>query len=340
MTTINGIGAEFILFLQSIGEWLVLPMGFFTFLGVEWFYLFIAPILYWCIHPGLGLRVGLLLLFSSSLNSVLKLVFHTPRPYWIDSRITAYFPDTSFGIPSGHAQNAVVVWGGIALWVKRSWFWILAIILIFLIGFSRIWLGVHFPQDTLMGWLIGLLILFSYSHFEKPVVTWLRSVSPWGKIGLGFVISLSMIMIGALIVLLLSDWQLPAGWVSNVKRVIPIDEPFDPLTLSGLITSSAAFFGMAAGVTLSQSRGGFSPKGNIWKQIGKLLLGLGGVAVLYFGLSLIAFTEGSVLESIYRYIRYATIGFWVSGIAPALFIRLGLAQIESQERTRLDNDDS
>jgi len=325
----NEIGVEIILILQSIGDWLAYPMSFFSFLGVEWFYLFIAPIFYWCIHPGLGLRVGLLILFSSSLNSILKQIFHAPRPFWIDHNVRAYYPDTSFGIPSGHAQNATVFWGGLALWVKRTWFWIFAIFLMFAIGFSRVWLGLHFPLDTLVGWLLGLFILVGYFYLEKPITSWLNSIAAWQKIGLSFVISMSLILVGALILHNLGDWKLPTEWVTNVRSVIPADDVFDPVSMSGLITSSAAFFGMSAGATWLSTREMFNPKGDVWKQVGKVLVGLVGVAVLYFGLNLIHLVEGTIAEAIYRFLRYATISFWVTGLAPLLFIRLGLANRQS-----------
>jgi len=164
------IGIEITLFIQGLGEGLIPVMSFFTYLGVEEFYIFLAPALYWCVNSSLGLRVGLLLMVSIGINNVLKIAIHSPRPYWIDDRVTAYLPETSFGIPSGHAQNSVVFWGTIALWAKRTWYWVLSIGVIFLIGFSRIYLGLHFFHDVLLGWLIGVLILTLYLWLEKPLV--------------------------------------------------------------------------------------------------------------------------------------------------------------------------
>ena len=72
------------------------------------------PALYWCIDARLGLRVGMILLLSNGLNAVLKLAFHTPRPYWVDARVTGFAAESSFGLPSGHAQSAASVWGLLA----------------------------------------------------------------------------------------------------------------------------------------------------------------------------------------------------------------------------------
>ena len=75
MDAIWDSGNEFILFLQSLGEWLTPPMEFFTFLGNEYFYLFVAPLIFWCIDMKLGLRLGLRLMVCATTNQVIKMVF-------------------------------------------------------------------------------------------------------------------------------------------------------------------------------------------------------------------------------------------------------------------------
>lgn len=55
---------------QSVGDWLIAPMRFFSFLGTEEFYILILPILYWCLDSNLGIRVGVIMLFSSGLNFI------------------------------------------------------------------------------------------------------------------------------------------------------------------------------------------------------------------------------------------------------------------------------
>lgn len=96
---------------QSLGDWLVVPMKLLSFLGVEEFYLIALSFLYWCVDAGLGLRVGVMMLFSSGLNTILKIPFHAPRPYWVSTAVKPLWAESSFGIPSGHAQQAVAVWG-------------------------------------------------------------------------------------------------------------------------------------------------------------------------------------------------------------------------------------
>jgi membrane-associated phospholipid phosphatase len=69
--------------------------------------------------------------------------------------VKALVSEPSFGLPSGHAQNSVAIWGILAYSFKKNWLWSIAVILMFLIGVSRLVLGLHFPQDTLLGWMDG-----------------------------------------------------------------------------------------------------------------------------------------------------------------------------------------
>ena len=69
------------LFLQSIGDWIIPPMHWVTFLGDEEFYLLVMPMVYWCIDSRLGIRMGMILMLSNSLGTSLKFLFHSPRPF-------------------------------------------------------------------------------------------------------------------------------------------------------------------------------------------------------------------------------------------------------------------
>lgn len=162
MESVHNLEIAITLFLQSLGSWIQAPANFFSFLGSEEFYFLIMPALYWCIDASMGLRIGLILTISSTLNAVLKLGFHSPRPYWIDPRVHAYALESTFGLPSGHAQNAAAIWGLIGVLSHRAWLVWVSGIIIFIIGISRVFLGVHFFSDVLLGWMVGGLILWLF----------------------------------------------------------------------------------------------------------------------------------------------------------------------------------
>jgi len=135
-------------------------MKFFTFLGDEEFYLLIMPLLVWSVDYELGLRLGVMLMLSGSLNFFLKIGFHQPRPYWVSPKIKDLIaPMGSFGLPSGHSQNAASVFGLLATSTKRKRLRALIIFTIIMVAFSRLYLGVHSIADILLGLLVGVFIL-------------------------------------------------------------------------------------------------------------------------------------------------------------------------------------
>jgi membrane-associated phospholipid phosphatase len=315
-------GIDWIIAIQSLGGWLELPMVFFTALGNENFFFLVLPLLYWSVDTGLGLRIAFILAASNYLNSIVKLLFAAPRPYWVSAQVKPFLHENSFGIPSGHAQNAVAFLGIGAAWINRPWAWASALFLAFFIGFSRLYLGVHFVQDVLAGWLIGYVLLFLFLRFWDPVTAWLRTKTLAQQIILALLISLLMIAIGILTTAHLDGYVFPEEWADNARRAGPLP---DPVSIEGSFTSAGSFFGLAAGIAWLASRGGFQTSGPIEKRALRYVIGLIGIVILWFGLGQ-AFPDGeTVIPLILRYIRYALVGFWISAGAPWLFFRFKLA---------------
>jgi membrane-associated phospholipid phosphatase len=331
MNPILDSGIKIILFLQNLGGWLMAPMQFFSFLGNEEFFLIVMPIFLWCINMSVGLRLGFLSLIGGNLNAVFKLVFHAPRPYWIDPGVHAYVTETSFGIPSGHAQNSTSVWGGLAKSYKERWLWIVSILAVFFIGLSRLYNGVHFPTDVLAGWVIGALVLWIYIISEKKVISWLLSKSLNVQLFWALVFSLFFILLASLAKISLGAWTLPQLWVANASAAAPGSPPITPLSLSGIISDAGALFGVAAGAILLPSWGGYIVKGPAGKLALRFFVGLIGVLAIWRGLDLILPGGEDLLGFSLRYLRYAATGFWISGLAPVLFIRLHLSEKSSRQ---------
>ena len=107
--------------LQGLGGWLKLPMTIFTFLGDEQFYLLLIPLVYWCLHKGLGADLGVLLVLSSFTNTALKSFFKHSRPFW-EAPALQLGDASSFSTPSGHAQTSAALFSYLAWFVadKRT----------------------------------------------------------------------------------------------------------------------------------------------------------------------------------------------------------------------------
>ena len=314
-------GIQIILFLQSIGEWIIPPMKAVSFTGVEEFYLVVLPAVYWCIDNAFGLRLGLIVMISGAFNDSFKVLFHTPRPFWYSSDIKAYVHEYQFGNPSGHAQNAVAFWGYLATYFKKRWFWISAILLMFLIGLSRLVLGMHFHIDVLSGWIIGIILLWAFIRFSPSISNWMGQKKLTFQLAAVFISSLAFLGFYALSVASLRSWQLPQEWVANAIAALP-EVPSSPLTYKGIVSKIGVLFGLGAGAALIQNRGGFSVKGTRTQKITRYFLGLLITVIIWVGLDFV-FPEGETLiPLIFRYIRYGLTGFWVSGGAPLLFKRI------------------
>jgi membrane-associated phospholipid phosphatase len=100
---------------------------------------------------------------GEALNWALKAAFERPRPEFAEPLATA----AGFSFPSGHAMVSLTVYGALAFVIARgveSWrirllVLVSAVALVLAIGFSRVYLGVHYPSDVLAGYSAGLVWL-------------------------------------------------------------------------------------------------------------------------------------------------------------------------------------
>jgi membrane-associated phospholipid phosphatase len=319
-------GIDWILAIQSLGSWLELPMEIFTFLGNENFFFLVLPLVYWSVDARVGLQIAFILTTSNYLNAIVKLLFAAPRPYWVSAQVEPLSVEHTFGIPSGHAQNAAALWGVMAAGAQRAgkrWAWVAAGLLIFFIGFSRLYLGMHFLHDVLSGWLLGILLLFAFLRFWDPAVAWLKGTALSQQVMIAFGVSLLMIAIGFLIYAPLSAYTFPVEWTDNALRVGPVP---DPVSVEGILTSAGALFGLAAGAAWIASRGGYETAGPLEKRALRYVIGLIGIVILWYGLGEV-FPRGETwIPLVLRYIRYSLVGFWVTAGAPWLFFHFKLAR--------------
>ena len=284
-------GIVFISIVQQIhGQVLDSIFRIITFLGTDRFYLLLLPLIFWCVDLRLGARLAVILLLSVYFNFGLKDLLQQPRPFDIDPSVQ--LSDTQgYGLPSGHAQSSVVVWGFIATRINKTWLRMVAILLVILIGFSRIFLGVHFPTDVLAGWVVGVIILGVYLTV-RPVLE--RKLLE---------LSLGMQMLVALV--------LPLA----LMAIRPTE---------GTIFPMAILAGTGVGLTLTRRYVSFVVIGSWWQRTLRFLTGGSVVFALYLGIRVAFSSEGSVLYLMLGYLGYGLIGMWISFGAPLLFRLLKL----------------
>jgi membrane-associated phospholipid phosphatase len=314
-------------FLQSLGTWLLAPMNLFSYFGTEEFFLIAIPLIYWTFDAALGMRLAMMLMLSGGFNIGLKFLFHAPRPYWINPSVHAYAGESTFGIPSGHAQCSISVMGLFAFLRKNKTItWIISV-LVLLIGISRLYLGVHFGSDVLAGWLIGACLIFLFIKTEKRVIFWISKRRFPIQILIFVLSSLIFLLIIFTIRFLNQTWSMPLAWLNNIhKSAFPqLISPFDP---SDAVTIAGLWLGMTAGYAwMYKVYGSNFAKCSSTQLAMKYIIGVIGILILWGILGNIFPRSLSFISLSLRYFRYTLIGIWVTAAAPAIFISLKISNL-------------
>jgi membrane-associated phospholipid phosphatase len=319
MNALQELGVLLIKSLQTLSPALDPLMLFFTFLGRIEGYMLLITFLYWLVNRQLGVRVFLVLLSTDFVSTSLKIILHQPRPYWL-GEVKGLTEEPSYGVPSSHASDTFAVWGYLAYYVKKGWFWVTAVILILMIGISRVYLGVHFPHDVIVGWLVGLAMLFLVIRYEDRIPSRLNSYSANAQIGLGFLISILFIATAVIIGALMATIPDPPSWTQFTQEA---RSPAHYFSLAG------AIFGVIAGYVLMKGHARFQTGGTWTQKAGRYILGIISVVIILYGLDalfdLIAADE-TITGYALRYVRYGLTSFWAMFGAPWLFLKLKLAE--------------
>ncbi len=159
----NATGGVFDEFFNALSKFAVDIMPFLPF------------VVFWCADKKWGYRFIASCGIGELLNGIIKLTVCAYRP-WIRSELIEPAGDskvaaTGYSFPSGHTTVATVTYGTTIAWQKekRKWLAVLCGILIALTGFSRNFLGVHTPQDVIVGFSVSLIIIFAVGLVQKRV---------------------------------------------------------------------------------------------------------------------------------------------------------------------------
>lgn len=159
--------------LESIRTpWLDTVMAAITHLGEETVFMVAALVVFWCVSKRQGYYLLAVGFAGTVLNQFLKLLCRIPRPWVLDSDFTivesARAQATGYSFPSGHTQNAVGTFGGIARFTRRKWVRAAAVIVAVLVPLSRMYLGVHTPLDVGVAAVIAVVLVFAlYPLMER-----------------------------------------------------------------------------------------------------------------------------------------------------------------------------
>ncbi len=321
-------GLQFIVSLQQNWDWSFSLMKILSFMGTQEFYLLFMPIILWSIDYGFGFRIGVMLMTAGSITEIFKIALVQPRPYWVSLEVNPLSKaETGFGLPSGHSALPISIYGLMAATIKQRRVTFTLLTLVALIGISRMVLGMHFPQDVLGGWLLGLLLLGLFLKYEPAVKAWFSERSLNSKISTMFIITALVSALAILIATSINPDSVPAEWYTNALASYP-DDPIHPLNPESVITSTGALFGLTAGWFLFNQKGSFNTKGSFGQHLGRIVIGILGVLVFWRGLDAVFPAGADLLGWSFRYVRYALTTAWISGGAPWVFNKLKLATTE------------
>ena len=170
-------------FRNGVGTHLVDFMNKMSFIGEMNTVLIITALVYWCVSKDFGSYLLMGWSGNRVVNGLLKVSACVYRPWIRDARIIPHSEAqelaTGYSFPSGHSMNAASLYGGSAIRKELSKVLrvVMGCICVFII-FSRNFLGVHTPQDVLIGagvglllmWLTAKLLAWVEKHPEKDVL--------------------------------------------------------------------------------------------------------------------------------------------------------------------------
>lgn len=288
-----------------------------SILGDFEFYLALLPLIYWCVNKRFGKEIAYLLAVANILNAVGKHLLRQPRPFWLDAAI-GLSEETSYGAPSGHVQSATVAYLLVAIRAQRRLIWFLAGLGIFLMALSRVYLGVHFWHDAILGFLLGVLILFGYYVWQNTFQSSFgnRLLGQRMLLAISLPLTIAVLYAGGLLLI----GELPqVAWSEHMATA-------EDLSLEEVFTAGGILLGLGIGFILEATRVHFIVDGSLARRALRYLVGIAVTILIWRGLALIFPEDPQWLALPLRLFRYWLAGMWVAYYAPLLFVRTGLAQ--------------
>lgn len=266
-----------------------------TMFGEELIAIVLLSFIYWCVNKNLAYGIGTAFFISGNIVQGAKISFRIPRPWNLDPSFVAVEAEmnkvlTSYSFPSGHTQTAASIFGTLGFAAKNKLLKVVCFLLVLLVGFSRMYLGVHTPLDVVVALLLTLIIaLIAAKLFCGEF-----------KAGRDLFIMLFVVALSAGLLVLATS--LNAGGAIDVHY------------MQDSCKQASAAIGFALGGFIERAFIKFETKTkHWWGQLLKYLCGIAGVLAIKEGLKLVIGTS-VLMDSL----RYFLMVFWVAAIFPLL----------------------
>jgi membrane-associated phospholipid phosphatase len=278
--------------------WSELFFRVITIMGSDFFYLILIAIDYWIVNKRASILTTYVLIISVVSNYWLKIIIRYPRPP--ETNWLLGVEAVNYSLPSGHSQSSVIFWGWLSAKIKTWWMGVLSASLIVLVGLSRIYIGVHWLGDVIIGWAVGLLLLFLLLRLEAPTRFFLMRFKPVS-------LYLGLIVFG-IASMILTEFLSPV-------RIVGLEDNFG--ANGGLI------MGLGIGLALERKYVNFetSPK-----HVEKLRVALRAILGLILVFTIMIILSPILPSDVYwlRSIRYALVTVFVMFLWPFFFDKLAL----------------
>ena len=152
-----------------------------TMLGEETVMVAILGFIYWCYDKKFGVYTATNLMVGMVANPMIKNVFLRLRPYMVHEQVLCLKPVhegdlydpliQGYSFPSGHTSNSSSMYFSLPMYKKNKWLLAIGILIPFVIGLSRVCLGVHYPTDVIVGWLLGAAVVAVMTLLQKKIKT-------------------------------------------------------------------------------------------------------------------------------------------------------------------------
>lgn len=268
----------------------------------------VISIIYWCIDTDAGLY-----LFGLNATGILFMqLFKTSacvyRPWILSNKIkpieSALAMAHGYSFPSGHCMIASTSWGGLAFLLrKRKVIATLIVLLILLIAFSRNYLGVHTPQDVVIGLLSGLVFVFVFHY----IMIWCKK----DKNRYLYILAIfDFLTVGTLSYILLKSY--PMDYVNGKLLVNPYSARYVAVLFCGWV------LGLVNGVFLCKRFFPFDAKNGTIKV--RIIRGIIG-ACIFYGIFYPVNNYFIIHESHFRigFPSMFAMGFLITAIYPLIF---------------------